>query len=431
MINYILYFYILIFIIDFIIILLTIINMINIDYSNISRQLTKKITKNEKKENGIFFTNPNKIIKIINILKPYIKNIKTVLEPSCGSCEFINLLDKNYKNLNITGIELNKTIYNSIKFLENNNIKLINENFLTYNFENKYNLIIGNPPYFVIKKNLVNKYYYKYFEGRPNIFILFLIKSLSLLDDNGILAFVLPKSFLNCLYYDNTRKYIINNFKIIDIIDVDDNYIETKQQTIIFILQKISDTNLKIINTKYVIDKDKYTIILLNKDISILKNLYKNSTTLKDLGFKISVGNITWNQCKKELTNDTNKTLLIYSSDIKNKKLEIKKYSNIDKKNYINKKGNNDLIIVMNRGYGVGNYNFDYCLIDVDYDYLVENHLICIKYTKDIDKKNLKILYNKILNSFDNEKTQQFIKLYFGNNAINTTELYEILPIYY
>ena len=431
MINYILYFYILICKIDFIIILLTIINMINIDYSNISRQLTKKITKNEKKENGIFFTNPNTIIKIINILKPYIKNIKTVLEPSCGSCEFINLLDKNYKNLNITGIELNKTIYNSIKFLENNNIKLINENFLTYNFENKYNLIIGNPPYFVIKKNLVNKYYYKYFEGRPNIFILFLIKKLSLLDDNGILAFVLPKSFLNCLYYDNTRKYIINNFKIIDIIDVDDNYIETKQQTIIFILQKISDTNLKIINTKYVIDKDKYTIILLNKDISILKNLYKNSTTLKDLGFKISVGNITWNQCKKELTNDTNKTLLIYSSDIKNKKLEIKKYSNIDKKNYINKKGNNDLIIVMNRGYGVGNYNFDYCLIDVDYDYLVENHLICIKYTKDIDKKNLKILYNKILNSFDNEKTQQFIKLYFGNNAINTTELYEILPIYY
>ena len=85
----------------------------------------------------------------------------------------------------------------------------------------------------------------------------------------------------------------------------------------------------------------------------------------------------------------------------------------------------------MNRGYGVGNYNFDYCLIDVDYDYLVENHLICIKYTKDIDKKNLKILYNKILNSFNNEKTQEFIKLYFGNNAINTTELCEIVPIYF
>ena len=121
---------------------------------------------------------------------------------------------------------------------------------------------------------------------------------------------------------------------------------------------------------------------------------------------------------------------MIYSSDIKNKKIEIQRYSNVDKKNYINKEGNNDLVIVINRGYGVGNYKFDYCIIDVDYNYLLENHLICIKYTKNIDKKELKILYNKILKSFDNEKTQEFIKLYFGNNAINTTELCEILPIY-
>jgi len=42
----------------------------------------------------------------------------------------------------------------------------------------------------------------------------------------------------------------------------------------------------------------------------------------------------------------------------------------------------------------------------------------------------LKILYKKIMKSFDYSKTQNFISLYFGNNAINTTELCEILPIY-
>lgn len=402
----------------------------NTNYSDLSINLTKTIDKTEKKENGIYFTNPNTILKNIEFLKPYIKNIKYVLEPSCGSCEFINILNKNFKKMKITGIELNKTIFDNIKVFNNKNITLLNENFLSYNFENKYDLIIGNPPYFVMKKQDVDKSYYKYFEGRPNIFILFLIKSLSLLNINGILSFVLPKSFLNCLYYDNTRKYIVDNFKIIDIIDVDDSYIETKQQTVIFIVQKTSDVNQKILNNKYILEKDKYTILSLDKDIVILKNLYENSTSLKDLGFKVSVGNIVWNQCKKELTNDNNKTLLIYSSDIKNNKIEIKTYSNVDKKNYINKEGNNDLLIVMNRGYGVGNYKFDYCLIDVDYNYLVENHLICIKYTKNIDKKELKILYNKILKSFDNKRTQEFIKLYFGNNAINTTELCEILPIY-
>ena len=51
-----------------------------------------------------------------------------------------------------------------------------------------------------------------------------------------------------------------------------------------------------------------------------------------DLNFNVNVGNIVWNQCKKDLTDNNNKTLLIYSSDIKNNKLSIKKYSNNEKK---------------------------------------------------------------------------------------------------
>ena len=39
-------------------------------------------------------------------------------------------------------------------------------------------------------------------------------------------------------------------------------------------------------------------------------------------------------------------------------------------------------------------------------------------------------LFNKIAESFENEKTKKFINLYFGNSAINTTELAHILPIY-
>ena len=87
-------------------------------------------------------------------------------------------------------------------------------------------------------------------------------------------------------------------------------------------------------------------------------------------------------------------------------------------------------MLVLNRGYGVGKYDFTYCLIDEDFEYLIENHLICIRYTKTINKNCLKELYNKIVKSFEQHKTQEFIKLYFGNNAINTTELCEILPIY-
>ena len=45
-------------------------------------------------------------------------------------------------------------------------------------------------------------------------------------------------------------------------------------------------------------------------------------------------------------------------------------------------------------------------------------------------KENLIEIYEKIIHSFQNNKPQEFIELYFGNNAINTIELCKILPIY-
>lgn len=402
--------------------------MDSITYSELSKKLTKQICKQEKKNNGIYFTPPKTIYKILNNIKPFMKNIKYVLEPSCGSCEIILMLNKMYNNINITGIEFNKTIFNSIQSLENDNIKLYNEDFISYKSENNYDLIIGNPPYFVMKKQDVDKSYYNYFEGRPNIFILFIIKSLQLLNSDGILAFVLPKSFLNCLYYDKTRKYIYNNYQILDIFECDDEYIETKQETVTIIIQN-KKPNM-VINNNYCLKIEKYTIFGSKKNINELNSLYNNSSTLKKLNFKVSVGNVVWNQCKKILTDDNSKTLLIYSSDIKNNTLQIQKYSNVYKKNYIEKKGEKGPILVLNRGYGVGKYNFVYCLINEEFDYLIENHLICIRYNKSIKKEDLIKLYEKIMNSFKNDKTKKFIELYFGNNAINTTELNEILPIY-
>jgi adenine-specific DNA-methyltransferase len=393
------------------------------NYSHLSITLTKEIKKDEKKRNGIYFTPPSTIQMTLQLLEPYIKNIKNVLEPSCGSCEYINALPNG---LNIIGIELNKTIFESIKDLEKKNIKLYNQDYMTYDTDNKFDLIIGNPPYFVMKKKDVPKSYHKYFNGRPNIFILFIIKSLELLNTNGILSFILPKSFLNCLYYDKTRKYL-NEFKILHIVECNNEYIDTEQETILLILQKsVKD------NESYCLSYSDYTIFGTPTSIVKLNELYNGSTTLNKLGFTVTVGTVVWNQVKNDLTTEK-KTLLIYSSNIKNKELVTKIYSNQEKKNYINKKGDTEPVLLINRGYGVGKYNFEYYLLnrEENTEYLIENHLICIKYKKDKkNKEELIWLYDKIIQSFENKKTEEFINLYFGNNAINTTELCEMLPIY-
>ena len=85
---------------------------------------------------------------------------------------------------------------------------------------------------------------------------------------------------------------------------------------------------------------------------------------------------------------------------------------------------------MLNRGYGKGKYRFNYLLIDGSFEYLIENHLICIEYIEKITKRKLINLYKKIIKSFNDSRTKLFVKLYFGNCMINSTELFKILPIY-
>ena len=399
-------------------------------FSKLSHELTKKISIDEKKKNGIYFT-PNDIIKLTieNIIE-YKKDIKTILEPSCGSCEFINYINKTFTNTIINGIEFNKTIYESIKDIKSdiNIINIIESNYLDYNDGILYDLIIGNPPYYVMKKKDVDKKYSKYYDGRPNIFILFIVYSLTKLNNNGILSFILPKNFMSCLYYNKLRHIISEKYKILNIIDCSDSsYIETQQDTIIFIIQNCKDIKD---NHKYILQKNGNVIFNTLENIKKIKELYENSKTLNELNFEVNVGNITWNEHKDILTDDDTKTRLIYSSDIKDSELIKIDYKNNEKKNYIDKDGNNKLLLVVNRGYGKCQYKFNYCLIDIEKNYLIENHLICIKYKHDIDREELKNKYKEIITSFINIKTEEFIKIYFGNNAINTSELQHILPIY-
>ena len=405
------------------------------EYSTLSKDLTRNLSTTIKKENGIYFTPPSCVNSNIDLLKPYMNEIKTILEPSCGSGEFITSLKSSFpETVSITGIEYNETIYNSILPLNAVNVSILKQDYLKFvPSETKYDLIIGNPPFYVMKKESVDKTYYPYFDGRPNIFILFIIKSLELLNDNGILSFILPKNFLNCLYYDKTRNYIAKNFQILNIVERNDKFIDTQQETIILIVRKPLIKS-EINNTKYILSIHSYTIFVLENNMSNIVKLYENSKTLYNIGFTVSVGNVVWNQCKDILTDDATKTRLIYCSDIVDNKLSIKKYKNGDKKNYIDKPGTNRPMIVINRGYGVGEYKFNYCLINECGSYLVENHLICIEYnneSKNIEKTELIKMYEKVIKSLKDERTQEFIKLYFGNNAINTTELNYILPIYY
>ncbi len=80
-----------------------------------------------------------------------LKNIRgNVLDIGCG-CGILGLLIKDNFNIDLTGIDIQKNNITISKInAKNNNLqsKFIHNNFLQYDFNNKFDYIISNPPFY-------------------------------------------------------------------------------------------------------------------------------------------------------------------------------------------------------------------------------------------------------------------------------------------
>jgi tRNA1(Val) A37 N6-methylase TrmN6 len=403
-------------------------------FSELTLKITKDLTKEEKKNYGIFIS-PNSIISslfssVVSHLNNDISSIKRILEPSCGTCEIVNYCDNIMENVEIDAVELNDKIYGSISSLKfKNKVQLYNADFIKYKPVTFYDLIIGNPPYFVCKKEDVPKEYADYIHGRPNIFGLFILHSLSLLKPGGIIALVIPNSFLNSLYYSKIRNYIKETCTIVKIDDYSslNDFIDTEQSTFGLILQKNVSKQEATECTYSMLFNGNY---IFTNDSVELKKMFEKSTTLEKIGLKVRTGQIVWNEVKDELTDDEDNTVLIYNSNIsKDNKLELKKFKNDEKGQYINRDGRIDPVLVVNRGNGNSSYKLNYTIIRQG-PFLIENHLNEIYSPKKMKNQELIILFEKIIKSFENPKTKKFIEIFLGNNGLSKTELETIFPIY-
>ena len=303
-------------------------------------------------------------------------------------------------NINIIAYEIYDKIYDYVcnKFKNNKNINIINQDYLTTSINEKYDLIIGNPPYFVTKNNIYNNYY----KGRPNIFIQFIIHSLLKLNNNGVLCFVIPETFLNCAYYSLTREYVKSNFTIIDVFKNPDDFKLTNYSTITIIIQNIKSSDL---NQKWFYNN----IIYYSNDI--IELLYKPHTTLLELGAIVKNGNYVWNEHKNEFSTLQNLPVLIYLPN------------NIERRNYIMTNNENYIIhqntIIINRGYGNSKYNFNVeFLLSDNYPngFILENHILYIQHENDEVLKN-------IFDMLNNKNTIKFINTYTTNGALNVNSL--------
>lgn len=232
----------------------------------------KLVSNNLKGERGQFFT-PDPVINfMVRITKPEVKT--KFLDPACGTGGFLYSVIKFVRNnrTNKKGkIEISRQPFGHIKGMEINQsvarvakLKLLLENFTSnavlcvnsllsweelsktaeknsfgaYDFRNKYDLILTNPPFgsqgkitdgsFLNRFNLAYKWG-KNIEGwnKKDILqdgqspeILFLERCIDLLNNKGVLGIVLPNGIFENSSLSYIREYVRKHVKILAVISL-------------------------------------------------------------------------------------------------------------------------------------------------------------------------------------------------------------------
>lgn len=392
------------------------------EFRESSKSFHTSITKENRQEQGIFFT-PKKVREILFQELANLKvQPKVILEPSFGSGEFLLDARRIYPNASVIGVEKNVELFKSVKCPGS---QLNCGDFLTW--KGNADLIIGNPPYFVMDTSFLTAKGKKEFQeenkvmmtGRPNIYIKFLYKCLEEhLEKDGYLAFVIPTSLYNCSYYQPMRNYIQNNMTIRCLKNLDKpGFFDTTQDTMLIIIQKCK------MNDDYIY-RSKNNNIYISPFYKELKVITKGTKTIKDLNLGVKTGNVVWNQVKSHLKDKG--TLLIYSSNITNNELKLNNLGS-KKKQYVEgleKPTLDGPVILVERGYG-NCYRFNYVLVK-NKGFYAENHINVIYPLNDQAEKNLE----KVIKSFQDERTENFLQWFQGNGSLSSTELETTLPIF-
>jgi len=198
----------------------------------------KSVSYEYRKKLGQFFTP----LFMADFMTEWIINNESdteILDPAFGLGIFFRSIIKNHfskiKNIRFIGYEINTKMVENAKNLFSNikdiNIQILNKDYLTEDWNKKYDGIVCNPPYLKFHDYEPKDVLLKIFNTRlgmklsgfTNIYTLFMLKSIGQLKDGGRAAYIVPSEFLNSDYGKNVKKYIKKNGTLRFVIIIDFN----------------------------------------------------------------------------------------------------------------------------------------------------------------------------------------------------------------
>lgn len=177
-----------------------------------------ELANSKRIDNAAYFTSKSLISAMLNNLNMVDKSTIRILEPSVGIGNFVPLLAKKFQgkkliidvvDIDATSLEIAKKLIKAHNLPQSVQFNYICDDFLTHSFEEHYDYVIGNPPFYkmgadqnkkleLYRSAAINK------ETR-NICSFFLDKAVSLADH---LVLIFPKFVLNTPEFALTREYL-------------------------------------------------------------------------------------------------------------------------------------------------------------------------------------------------------------------------------
>lgn len=212
-------------------------------FSKISRIV--EMANSERDNTAAYYTRQDICFGIVSNL-PDAKAFTTlsILEPSIGVGNFLPALIEKYAgvskvdidvvDINPASIEILKEIIRHLQVPDNFSINFIVADTLTYNFNKRYDIVIGNPPYMKLTKDKSLSAKYKAAsvnKDTNNIFAFFIEKALSL---GRYVSLIVPKSLINAPEFNMTRE-VMSQYAITHFIDFGEKaFKEVKIETVSF-----------------------------------------------------------------------------------------------------------------------------------------------------------------------------------------------------
>jgi adenine-specific DNA-methyltransferase len=351
-----------------------------------------------------------------------------VLDPAVGTGEFLRQALDAYPGIQATGWDIDPDVLSVAKTLVPEAKLVCRSGLESYDGE-KFDFVIGNPPYFEMKLDEAQqKMFAPVIAGRPNIYALFFKVGLDALNDGGLLAFVVPPSMNAGAYFKNLRKYLTEENHLVSLRVFNDSSMFHDAQTSVQIIVVRKGTGKS--NNTFLVEGENSNVssLIFCEDPNEFRELYKDSVSLNSLGYEAVTGTTVWNQHKDKLTNLEDETTvpLLYARNITEDGIALILEERRPQFIRGGKTFSGPAIVVNRIIGGVGKGQIKSALLPIDYIFAAENHLNVIR---PVSGREQKISLEKLFDVVNQPDIILKARTLTGNTQLSANEWNHLIPL--